>query len=206
MALQGIVVTWISLVHAQSFEDLQIAIEKAEAHKVEALLDRGMDPNTTDGSGMTVLMKAARLGHPEIVQLLLARKASVARQAPSGDTALMHGCLGGNLEVVRLLLDAGARVNQPGWTPLHYAAFGGSGPIVKLLLERGAEINALAPNSYTPVMVAARNGNRDAARELIAAKADLDHRGTRGESALKISVTSDHKEVADLLRKAGATE
>ena len=206
LVLQAFVVAWISFVHAQSFEDLEVAVERGETHKVEALLNHGLDPNTTDDKGMTILMKAARLGHPEVVKLLLARKASISRQAPAGDTALMHGCLGGNLEVVRQLLDAGSRVNQAGWSPLHYAAFGGSGAIVRLLLERGAEKDAVAPNGYTAVMLAARNGNQDATRELIGAKVNLGRRGPGGENALQIAIKSDHKEVADLLRKAGLAE
>ncbi|MGQ0650972.1 MAG: ankyrin repeat domain-containing protein, partial [Betaproteobacteria bacterium] len=91
-----------------------MAVEKGELHKVEDLLNRGMDPNTTDSSGHTMLMKAARLGHADVVMLLLARKASVARQTPSGDTALMHACLGGSLGIVRMLIDAGAAVNRRG--------------------------------------------------------------------------------------------
>lgn len=206
LSVQLIVCAWFSSVQAQSFNDFLEAVEKGEFHKVETLLNRGMDPNTTDRDGHTMLMKAARLGHSEVVGLLLARKASVARQSPSGDTALMHACLGGNLGIVRMLIEAGAPVNPRGWTPLHYAAYGGTGPVVRLLLQHGAEVEAVAPNGYTPIMMAARNGNQDTTRALLNAKADLGQRDPSGQTALALAVKHDHPEVAKMLRGAGAKE
>ena len=36
----------------------------------------------------------------------------------------MHAAIRGRADIVKLLLDAGAAVNHPGWTPLMYAAAG----------------------------------------------------------------------------------
>ncbi len=204
---QIIVCTWIISSHAQqSFNDLQEAVEKAEVHRVEGFLNQGLDPNTTDASGHTLLMKAARLGHTEIVKLLIGRKASVGRLSPAGDTALMHACLGGNLSVVQALVEAGSVINRRGWAPLHYASYGGSGAVVKLLLDRGAELEAVAPNGYTAIMLAARNGNQDATKVLLNAKPNLGHRDAAGQTALTLAVKADHPEVVKLLKAAGATE
>src|SRR5207244_1571473 len=90
-------------------------------------LDRGLDPNTSDADGNTILMIACRLGHAELASTLIARKASLTRQTRAGDTALMMASLGGNLEMVKLLVHAGAPVKLgDGYQAIHYAAFSGA--------------------------------------------------------------------------------
>ena len=60
------------------------AVNDGDAKTVAALLAQGLDPNTTDSVGNTVLMTAVRLGHQELVSLLIDRKASVTRRNPFG--------------------------------------------------------------------------------------------------------------------------
>ena len=58
------------------------AVEEGDFREVKLLLDRGMDPNTTDPKGYTVLMIAARKGEAEIVSLLVDRRANVGKRSP----------------------------------------------------------------------------------------------------------------------------
>lgn len=194
--------------HAQTLDALLKAV--AEDNMSEALfyLDRGMEADTTDQRGNTLLMIASRLGYVDMVQMLLGRKASVARQTPAGDTALLMASLGGHLEVVKLLVEAGAPVQtRTGWQPIHYAAFGGSAPVIEYLLDHGADKNALAPsNRFTPVMLAVRNGNGDAAKLLIARGADLSNRSAGGETALTIAERKEDSALISLLKRSGAVQ
>jgi hypothetical protein len=69
--------------------------------------------------------------------------------------------LKGHQSLVRQLIERGAQVNKPGWTPLHYAASNGnpqSLEIARLLLEHHAYIDAASPNGTTPLMMAAHYG------------------------------------------------
>jgi ankyrin repeat protein len=75
-----------------------------------------------------------------------------------------------------------------------------------LLLDGGADKNALAPNSYTPLMLAVRNGHGDAAKALLLADANVSHRGPSGETALAIARKRDDQALTELLKRAGATD
>ena len=190
-----------------SYEKMLRAVEDGEYSEVKLLLDRGIDPNTTDPKGMSVLMIAARKGDARIVSLLIQRRANVGQRSPAGDTALLMAALNGNTKVISSLLDAGGDLNPAkGWAPLHYAAFAGNAAAVRLLLERGAKKDAVAPNGYTALMLAARNGKVGATKALLYADPDVNFRSVTGETALSVARKRDRKEVEELLRQAGAVK
>ena len=190
----------------QSFEQLLKAVNAGDAKTVGAFLSKGLDTDTADRDGNTILMIAARLGHQDLVSLLVSRKASVTRRSPHGDTALMMASLKGHLAIARLLVANGAQVSHAGWAPLHYAAFEGRAEVVKYLLEKGADKNSLAPNGFTPLMLAARGGHLEAARSLLYEDADVTVRGPKGETALGIAQERKNLELEGLLRRAGAVD
>jgi hypothetical protein len=192
--------------HAQALTELLKAAEEGDLRRVSFYLDRGMDPNSSDADGNTILMMAARQGHASVTSLIVSRKASVSRQTRAGDTALMMASLGGHLPVVKLLVQAGAPMGGAAWQPLHYAAFGGSADTVRFLLDRGANKNALAPNAYTPLMLAIRNGHVDAAKVLLHEHPDLAQRGMAGETALDIARRREDQGLVELLKGAGAVD
>lgn len=67
-----------------------------------------VDVNGIDEHGNTPLIEAARLGHDEIVTVLLMAKADVNTKNDEGKTALMLAAEGGHDETVRVLAQAGA--------------------------------------------------------------------------------------------------
>ena len=190
----------------QAYEELLKAVEDGNAKHVERLLDRGLDPNTADPKGNTVLMMASRLGHRDLVALLIQRKASVTRRSPFGDTALMMASLRGDLEIVRLLIEYGAEVKHRGWAPIHYAAFENRAEVIRYLVARGADKDALAPNGYSALMLAARGGHLEAAKALLYEDADVKVKGPKGETALSIAMRREMTEFVELLKRAGAVE
>lgn len=70
---------WTPLMHA---------IHKGQLGSVQALLDRGADPNRRSEDGVTPLMMAAGYGYTSIVTLLLHRGADPALISPQRETAL----------------------------------------------------------------------------------------------------------------------
>jgi len=191
---------------AQSFEEFLKAVNAGDAKTVGTYLDKGLDPDTADPDGNTILMIAARLGHMDLVSLLISRKANVGRRSPHGDTALMMACLKGHLAVARLLVAHGAQITQPGWAPLHYAAFEGRAQVISYLIEKGADKDAPAPNGYTALMLAARGGHLEATRALLYDDADLTIKGPKGETALGIARARKDEAVEALLKRAGAVD
>ena len=90
-------------------ESLLRAARVGHADTVKTLLvSPNVDVNGRDEHGNTALIEAARLGHDEVVQALLAAKADVRIKNAAGQTALMLAIEGGHDETVRLLKQAGA--------------------------------------------------------------------------------------------------
>jgi len=169
---------------AGSYEDLFTAITRDDATAMRSLLARGMDPNTLDPNGQTAMFVALRSESLKAADALMAGKPDINAVNDKGESALMMAALKGQMDWVKRLLDAGARVNQPGWTALHYAASGPNSSVVQLLLERGATVEAESPNKTTPLMMAARYGSEPSVDLLLAKGADLRRRNDLGLSAL----------------------
>src|SRR5512147_9448 len=148
-----LIITLVSgVAGAQSYDDLLKAVRDGDRRAVETLLNRGMDPNTADADGLTLLMLAAREGQVGVATLLVERKANVRLRSPHGDSALMMAALAGRMPIVELLVTHGAEVSHSGWAPLHYAAFDGHGEVIRYLLKHDADVDAVAPNGYTALM------------------------------------------------------
>lgn len=117
------------------YDDLLKAIEDNNTSEVTAILQRGMDVNTVDKSGNTLLILAVEKGNLDLVKFLIGHRARVHSRNQYGDTALMMAALKGQLEMAQLLVASGAEINHSGWTPLAYAAFGGHAQVVEFLIE-----------------------------------------------------------------------
>lgn len=190
-----------------AYEEVLRAAEIGDTRAVERMLDRGLDPNTADPKGHTLLMIAARHGHRELVWSLIRRKASATRRSEHGDTALMMASLRGDREIARMLIEfGGAELNHAGWAPIHYAAFENRAELIRYLVQKGANKDAVAPNGYTALMLAARGGHLEAARALLYEDVEVNARGPDGETALSIARGRKHAELAGLLMKAGAVD
>jgi ankyrin repeat protein len=161
----------------------------------------------------TLLHKAAKNGHTEVVTLLLDRGADINAINCDGSTPLHKAASNGHTEVVRLLLDKGADINAPsrdGSTPLHYAASDGHTEVVTLLLDRGADINAIAEEGAdavegdTPLHKAAKNGHTEVVTLLLDRGADINAINCDGSTPLHYAASDGHTEVVTLLLDRGA--
>nr|WP_280150312.1 ankyrin repeat domain-containing protein [Piscinibacter sp. XHJ-5] len=151
---------------------------------MRTLIQRGFDANSRDSQGQTALYLALRGESFNVAEALL-KDSSVDVNAlnASDESALMIAALKGQTDWTRRLIERGAQINKPGWSPLHYAATGPDTAAVKLLLDRGGDINAESPNRTTPLMMAAQYGNEASVELLLARGADAKARNDRGLSA-----------------------
>ena len=142
------------------------------------LLRAGADPNATNRYGVTPLALAATNGHPGIVAALLDAGASPHAATPYGETPLMTAARTGDPEVVRLLIEAAADVDaKEGWreqTALMWAAAERNAAAAQVLIEAGADVAARSQAGMTPLLFAARSGDIDTVRTLLAGGADID--------------------------------
>lgn len=195
-----IVFTGYSISNAGSYDDFFTAIKRDDASVVSNLLQRGFDPNTLNPAGEHGLMLALREPSPKVIAVLLAwPKLDVEARNRQDESALMIAALKGMTEIVSQLLDKGADVNKPGWTPLHYAATSGHLLIMNLLLEHHAYIDAASPNGSTPLMMAAMYGTPSAVKLLLEAGADPLLKNELGLSAIDFAQRASRQESADII-------
>ena len=133
----------------------------------------GMDINKVNNDGFTALNAAAKGGHLEVVQEMLASSdVDVNKANINGFTALNYAAMEGHLEIVQeLLSNSNVNVNNPCgsscFTPLMHASKKGHIRIVEELL-RAPTINVSVVNSngHSALDVAMRAGNEEIAELL----------------------------------------
>lgn len=192
-----------SLAHAGSYEDFFKAVQMDDARTVQALLQRGFDPNTRDPKGLSGLYLAVREPSPKVARTLIDwPQTDVEARSPQDESPLMMAALKGQLELAKLLIARGADVNKPGWAPLHYAATNGHLELMQLLLEENAYIDAESPNGSTPLMMAALYGSPEAVQLLLDAGADPLLKNQLGLSAIDFAFRGNRRDVADRIAAA----
>lgn len=191
-----------------SYDDWFNAIKFDDTRRMSALLERGFDPNSVEperfDSGLIV---AIRQKSAKAIALLLSIDTlNINISSRNGDTALMIASYMSDTATALALINKGAEINRPGWTPLHYAAAAGNLTIIRRLLEESAYIDAESPNETTPLMMAARSGHRDAVRLLLDEGADAKLKNERGMTAADFARAGGNDELATLLDDAASAK
>ena len=183
-----------SISKAGAFDDFFKAIVFDQVPVVGNLIYRGMDPNTPTEKGEPALVFAVRSGAPKIVAYLL-KQPSIQIDATNmaDETALMLAANANDLASANLLIEAGASVNRPNWTPLHYAASKGHTAMMRLLIENDAYVDAESPNGTTPLMMAAYYASPNAVKLMLEEGADPLLKNQDGQTALDMALVKDKK-------------
>ena len=182
------------------FTPLHLACTNRSAAMVERLLAAGADANAASINGETVLMTCARGGEPRAVKALLVKGARVnVKEKAHNQTALMWAAAQRHPDVTELLIEAGAEINAQSLT---YAQ-----TVVGEQTQRFGreELNyTVLRGGSTPLLFAARSGDTESARLLLAAGAQVNDALPDGTSALVLAAHSGHGETAALLLEKGA--
>jgi ankyrin repeat protein len=152
------------------------------------------------------ISEAACLGDCQCLQRLIATDAMRAR-AISGDgwTPLHLSAAFASPEAVTLLLEHGAHIHQISHNPLRNQALhacialGNSVEVARLLVEAGADVNATAAGGFTPLHLAASNGNRDVIALLLESGANRNACCDQGRLPADYARERGHPEAVALL-------
>ena len=202
-----------------------------EGDMAALLLDAGADANAMTDLGVTPLWTACENGSAQMTRILLEVGADPNAALLSGETLLMTATHSGSAAVIEQLLAAGADVNTAeqgrGQTALMWAVAQRHPDVVEVLLAHQPDVHArsdvrtevvktspepwnpdyiidLLQGGYTPLLFAARVGDLDSARLLVAAGADVNDTAPYGTSATVVAAHSGHGELAAFLLEQGA--
>lgn len=183
---------------AGSYEDFFSSIDADRTEPIQALLDKGFDPNTVNEKGVPAIVLAAHSKAWKSLSLLLtSRQTAINVTNPNDESALMLVAFGNELDLAKQLIDKGADVNKKGWTPLHYAATKGHVAMMRLLIENHAYLDAESPNGTTPLMMAAQYGTPGAVKFLLEEGADPRIKNKLGLDAMAFAQHALHPEAQD---------
>ena len=178
---------------------LSLACTNRNARMVEKLLAAGADPNAAQLSGETVLMTCSRAGNLEAVQAILSRSdVNVdASEIRRGQTALMWAVAAKHSQVAKALIDSGADIHARSrvietFNHLQVEYYG-----------KDVHYAAQAGGS-TVLLFAARSGDLESARVLLAAGANVNDATAEDGSALVVAAASGHEPLAQFLLENGA--
>jgi ankyrin repeat protein len=120
------------------------------------LMRKGLDVETRDEYGRTVLISAAAFGRVHVVKLMILLGAKLDARDAAGGTALVNAVVNGRIKVVKALLHAGSRWDvrdNAGGISLVYAAQYGHWEILQYMLDLpDVDINAQDGEGCTALM------------------------------------------------------
>lgn len=189
---------------------LHVAAFHGNRPVAKLLMQAGAKVKSKDRAGDTPLHIAASKGHMQMVSDLLAHGASMKAKNNNGNTALHHAAEHNRCEIVSLLIRNGAKVDALNYdfgSPLCVAVHNGHVSTTNALLVAGADTSLRiggSCNDYSPLDIAARDGDTDIMRMLLRHKVDVMFADADGMTALHHAASADNADAVDLLVEAGA--
>jgi ankyrin repeat protein len=178
---------------------LSLACTNASPRMVALLLEAGAHVNAARGSGETPLMTCSQTGSVEAVNTLLGRGADVnAKEHSQQQTALMWAVAGRHLDVARTLLEHGADVEARSRVRTSGRSRSAS------VAPTAVEIATGGSGGFTPLLFAARVGDRELLKLMLDHGARVDQTAADGSTALIVATLRGHADAAVFLLEHGA--
>ncbi|MGB0893311.1 MAG: ankyrin repeat domain-containing protein [Parashewanella sp.] len=175
---------WVVKKHIQKYQALESAVRAGDARALGRLIGAGVHCHKlVDKNGVTLLMLAASYGHTGCLKLLLETKDikidDINAQDKEGWTALKHAVKESNIGCIKLLIASKAST--------------------EVIVKEGEK-------NWSPLTIAARYGDLESMRLLLAAGADINC--TDGEqqqwTPLLTAIVWGHSQCAIFLLQCGA--
>ena len=194
---------------------LWLATENGSLLGVQRLLKAGANPNAPTSTGETPLMAAVRTGSVPVIKALLAAHANVNAQGGGRDqSALMWAVARHETEIVKVLLANKADVNARSEARPEYVTFSRGNPqggrltgiADQTLTSDGTRpgLRWIKKGGMTALMMAARDGDLESAKLLVAAGAHINDFNPVGSTSLMLAARNDKTPVALWLLEKGA--
>lgn len=168
---------------------------------VELLIKSGADMNAKY-KGKTVARHMIDTGNKDMAELLINSGADINAKGDAGETALMIVASKGNKDIAEMLIKAGADVNAKNngdGTALSWAIINEKKDVAEMLIKEDADRDAA-------LIKISETGQPDSVKFLIDVGADVNAKDSEGLSVLTHAILYGQKDIAQLLRDAGAKE
>lgn len=166
-----ILLVWLFFVFANvyiyfQFEPFFNAIEMVDIAKIQSIINRKPAiVNSERMLGESPLHKAAEIGNPKVIELLLKNGAICNSKNFNRATPLHIAVKKNKEEAVVELIQSCDQVNAMAYrsdlTPLHLASLNGYYKIAKILVENGADITVKNRVGKTPLDIAEENDHKN---------------------------------------------
>lgn len=194
---------------------LEEAVLVGDINSVKNLINSGVNVNASTKKQSPALVYAARYAYPEITKILLAAGAKVNTMDSYGTTPIHEVAISNkrynfpeHIEIAKILIKAGANVNLKGKKRRPILIEADNPELLKLLIKAGANVNEkwtppIDSDIQTPLSTAIQEDNISKVKLLIRAGADVNCKIAK-MSALSFATIMNKKEIAKLLKQAGA--
>ncbi|KAJ5175267.1 skeletrophin [Penicillium canariense] len=169
---------------------LHYAVGGRSTETVKALLEKGADPNVTNGSGVSPLHKAAAIpGLEELVEAMIKGGADPNKKTSVGTVSAVRGLV--SLKASRDLMQTYYAVNNA-QTALHIATKAKDAEhTLDVLLKGGADVNSKDSAGRTSLHLAMVKMDPEAVmKQLVGAGADVNARDVDGKTPLLVLLTA----------------
>lgn len=187
---------------------LHHAVSNGHLEIVIYLICAGADCKAVDKFQTSPLHLCALRGLFDIAEFLMNHGAEIEAVDKDNDTPLHISTMCGFSKIVNSLLSRGANLeatSKKGLTPLHVAILAGQYEIFWMLIEKGADLTKVDLLGNTPLHLAAFCNQAKMVKDLVAKDFSLiDKVNSEGFTPLRVSVSRQHGEVAQLLLEQGA--
>lgn len=212
-------------------KEIHSAIFRQDINKVQKYLERGGDINAVEAERVTALHLGVQLKNYEITNFLLSKGAKVNVKDKYNVTPFYTAVSNKDVSITNLLIDYGAVTNifittlqgnvealesylQIGGNPnanigkyrqslLELSIKANSLAMVQCLLDKGANVNKTNAYSWTPLHIAASQGQYAIAKLLIDKGAKVNTVCNK-RTALSLAVKSENQDLVELLLDSGA--
>lgn len=203
--------------HVDGVTALHVAAQGGHLEMVKFLLENGADVSHLDEAGRSALLMAIQGNHGEVATMLVAGGSDPNTPYIDDDgeshNLLFDAIMVENEEFALLLIEKGADLyyaDDKKVTTLLQASHRGLTEVVKALLAKHAAsgkdgfINDASEDGITALIAASSEGNADAVKLLIEAKADVNVVDKDGTNALMAGAARGQLDVVSALLPAGA--
>ncbi len=172
----------INMPHNNGNTVLLSATARRDIKVIRTLLDLGANPDVVNFDGWNARRWAESEANPALMEVFGISKKDSKDKALAPDQVESSGAAG--QETAPETKTTVVVANDAFWIALMRAASVGDVETVRRLAEEGVEVNGQSPNGTTPLIAAVKNGQAEAAFELLELGADLSLTDAEGLDAM----------------------